>query len=259
MNTLFNNPKETFYRVLSIVLSSLFFSFIPLLLFLIYMSHHSFFSYDFFSEGVFGLKVFFIFASLSVFLTSLALFGSIVPITKRYMLRKEQKIENEDKVALCVSIPINIFFIALFSYFAYVGEHGFRILYIFVITFFISLHLASLIHAKPSNQLKSLIGLICIITFMSLAFSKEASSALASGLRNYGVGGEINVALKPKFFNKTVIHGTLILLSPKYIYIKLNDSDDLSTIDRTHFDVITKTNYLRTEKDDKKNIKEKEK
>jgi hypothetical protein len=103
----------------------------------------------------------------------------------------------------------------------------------------ISFHVAFLLHAKPNEQFRTLVALIFIITFFSLHLREQAASSIANGLRAFGVGGEIDVALVPKALEDKSIKGKLILLSPKHIYIIFDDSEDVSVIDRARFDVIT--------------------
>ncbi|MDO8291770.1 MAG: hypothetical protein Q7T29_02705 [Gallionella sp.] len=236
-------PKEVIYRALSIVLSSIFFANIPLLLFLIYMGYHGFFSYDFFSEGVFGLNVFFFLTSIFVLITSMALFWWVVPLVEKWK-------KGKFKVLPFIGIVLfNLFFVIIvIGTFPRNGDF-FRVAYICAIGLFVSLHIAFLLHAKPKEQLISLIVLILIITFLSLHLREQASSVLSIGLKAYGVGGDIEVVLAPKLIAEEQLNGKLILLSPKHIYIKLEGSDDISTIDRTRFDVMTTKNSKQLNKD----------
>jgi len=235
--------KEVIYRALSIVLSSIFFANIPLLLFLIYMGYHGFFSYDFFSEGVFGLKVFFFLTSIFVLITSLALFWWVVPLVEKW------KKGNFKLLPFIGIVLFNLSIVAiLFVTFPKNGDL-FRVAYVCAIGLFISIHIAFLLHAKPNEQLRSLIAVMFIITFMSLYFREQASSVLANGLKTYGVGGNIEVALVPKILADNELKGRLILLSPKHIYIKLDDSDNVSTIDRSRFDVMTTKHNKKLNKD----------
>ena len=228
-----NDRKEIMYRALSIALSSVFFSHIPLLLFLIYMGHYGFFSYDFFSEGVFGLKVFFFITSIITLLMSLALFGWIIPIVEKW---KKGKFNIWQFVGF---FTFNLFFcLIVFISFPKNGD-VFGITYIFTIGLFLSIHISFLFHAKPNEQFATLIGVIFIITFMSLHLREQASSMLANGLKSYGMGGGIEVSLMPKMLANEKLNGKLILLSPKNIYIRLDGSEGVSTIDRSRFDVIT--------------------
>ena len=239
--------QEILFRVLSIALSSLFLANIPLLLFLIYMGHYGFFSYDFFSEGVFGLKVFFFLTSVLVLITSLALFWWIVPLVEKWK-------KGKFKILPFIGIVIfNLFFLfILIVSFPRNGDY-FRIMYICAIGFFISLHFSFLLHAKPSDQFRSLIVVIFIITFMSLHLREQASSVLSIGLQNFGVGGDIEVVLLPEIASEEKLEGKLLLLSPKNIYIKLGESNEISTIDRSRFDILTTKHNKKLNKDAAKN------
>ncbi len=224
--------KKDIYRALSIVLSSIFFANIPLLLFLIYMGYHGFFSYDFFSEGVFGLKVFFFLTSIFVLIISVAFFWWVVPLVKAWKKKKFKWF------GFIITFIVNLLMAILFLM---IPENVdvFRVGFVCTIGLPISVHIAFLLHAEPNEQLKSLIFAIFIITYVSLNFREQASSVLSSGLKTFGVGGNIEVVLEPKILVDNEIRGRLILLSPKHIYIKLGDSDNVSTINRSRFDVMT--------------------
>ena len=232
IESILKNRKETVFRVLSIILSSIFFAHIPLLLFLIYMGHHGFFSYDFFSDGLFGLKVFFFLTSIFVLITSLAIFWWIIPLVEKWT-------KGTFKLWPFIGIVLfNLLFLLIVVVLIRKNGDYFRVAYILAIGFFVSVHIAFLIHAKPSDQFRSLIAVIFIITFMSLHLREQASSVLAIGLKSYAVGGGIEVVLKPKLKQNNNLVGNLLLTSPKHIYIKLDNTEGISTIDRSKVDVI---------------------
>ena len=99
--------------------------------------------------------------------------------------------------------------------------------------------MAFLVYAKPSQQLRSLAVSMIVITSMSTVFYKEhAAFVLAGSLRAFGMGGGIESTIIPKINHENEFSGKLLLLSPKHIYIQLNDSADISILERTRFDVI---------------------
>jgi hypothetical protein len=235
--------KEISYRILAIVISSVFFANIPLLLFLIYMGHYGFFSYDFFSEGVFGLKVFFFLTAIFVLIASLAVFWWVIPLVEWWKKKRF-------KVLPFIGIAIfNLFFtILVIAVFPKNGDL-FKLAYVFGIGVFISFHVAFLLHAKPNEQFRTLVAVIFITTFMSLHLREQAAANLANGLKAFGVGGGIDVALVPKAIEENTLKGKLILLSPKHIYIKFEGSVGVSIIDRARFDVITIEHNKKLNKD----------
>lgn len=232
-NIIAGDKTELAFRVLSIILSSIFFANIPLLLFLIYMGNHSFFSYDFFSDGIFGLKVFFIITSAFVAITSLAVFGWIIPLVQKWK-------KGIFKLWSFIGVVLfNLFFVLIIIVSFPKNGDIFRVAYVLAIGIFITFHISFLIYAEASDQFRSLCVVIFIVTFMSLHLREQASSILAIGLKTYSVGGEIEVTLSPKFKETEPLTGKLMLMSPKHIYIKLGESPDVSTIDRSNFDIIT--------------------
>lgn len=76
-----NVPTEIWWKTLSYILSTFFLvPNITMIMFLIYMAEYNFFSYDFFTEGVFGMKLFFVTTSLFLVITSLAVFSPVLLI-----------------------------------------------------------------------------------------------------------------------------------------------------------------------------------
>ena len=231
---LLKHRKNEMYRAAMVGLSSIFFANIPLLLFLIYMAHHSFFSYDFFSHGVFGLKVFFFLTSIFVVVTSLAIFAWIFPLIKRW---KTGKFSGWAFVGLLI-LNISISSIVLLG-----AEKidWMRVVFIMAIGFFIACHIAFLVYTEPADQWGSLVALAFVVTLMSMQCGEQVSSVLSSALRVYGVGGGIDVSLKATQGEAKPLVGKLILLSPDYIYIKLEGFSGISTIDRSKFDILTQS------------------
>ncbi len=235
LDTMFKDKKELLFRTLSLLLSTIFFANIPSLLFLIYMGHHSFFSYDFFSEGVFGLNVFFGLTSIFVIISSMSLFWWILPLVERW---KKGVFKLWSFLGI---VLVNALFLSLVVITYPKDGDYFRLAYVLSLGLFVTFHISFLCYAKPSEQIRTLTAVIFVITFMSLHLREQASSLLAMGLKAYSMGGEIKVELKPKFDQERTLSGELLLMSPKHIYIKLDQSKEgsVSVIDRSKFDVIS--------------------
>tara|TARA_R110000744_G_scaffold61796_1_gene127379 strand:- start:1898 stop:2656 length:759 start_codon:yes stop_codon:yes gene_type:complete len=233
----FENKEGIFFRILSYFLSSIFFANIPTLLFLIYMGHYGFFSYDYFSEGIFGSKVFFLISIVVLLALSFMTFWWVVPLVEKIVTKKT----SLHSFILILILNLIVFFSLVYG--LYLTENLYKGLYFFVISFFLSLHMGILLYAKPSQQFISLFVMIFVITFMSIQFREQASSLVAIGLKTFSVGGEISVVLTPKFSESDTINGKLILTTPKHVYIKISGSRNISTIDRSKIDEITTINY----------------
>lgn len=229
---LLKHRKNEMYRAAMVGLSSIFFANIPLLLFLVYMAHHGFFSYDFFSDGVFGLKVFFFLTSIFVVVTSLAIFAWIVPLIERW---------KTGIFSIWTFLGFAIFnvFVCFVVLLAMDDIDWLRVVFVTVIGFFITCHIAFLIYAEPADQWRSLVSVIFVVTMMSLRGGEQASSVLSSALKVYGVGGGVEVLLESTRSDVKPLTGKLILLSPDYIYIKRSGSDEVSTIHRSEFNIVT--------------------
>jgi hypothetical protein len=231
------NNEGFFYRVLSVVLSSIFFANIPTLLFLIYMGHYGFFSYDFFYEGLFALKVFFLLSSVFMLIMSMMTFVWVLPIVEKIIKGAT------DWWFFILILSFNLCFLFIFIYRFVSDEDYYKAGYFLMICFFVSLHFSLICYAKPAVQFRSLVVFVFMTSFMSLNFREQAASLVTIGLKTFSVGGEISVNLKRKFNDLDTINGKLILTTPKHIYIKINGSRNISTIDRSKIDEIITINY----------------
>ena len=91
-------PEELIARIVSYFASSLILPNIIFLLFLTYMSHNNFFSYDFFVEGIFGMKLFFLMTIVFIFTFSLFLSSGIISI----ICIKEKKCNVKDNIIIFI-------------------------------------------------------------------------------------------------------------------------------------------------------------
>lgn len=218
LKKMFNEePKELFARVVSYFMSSLILPNIVILLFLVYMSHNNFFSYDFFIEGIFGMKMFFLMTVVFVFFMSLIL-GSGIIVT--FCIKKE-KCKFKDGILIYI---LNLLFLIaiILSVFAnfIVWEWA---LYIILISILINIHISMLLFYNAKYQLYSFASFIFFGFILTTQFSAETARLLSIGLKTFGVGGGVKVTLITN--NGSITEGKLLLISPKIIYLKSNDQN----------------------------------
>lgn len=183
------------------------------------MAHHRFFSYDFFAEGVFGMKLFVLATIIGLVITTFALFGSGI------LLYAKKKGSNIPWHILAVAAFLNLLFLALVatSLFNPAGR-DFTLLIIFT-TLYLAIYFGVFFFARIKAKILLIISLF-FVTFGVIAASPDSSAKLlGNGLRTFGVGGEIPIEV---FSDEEVITGKLILLTPKYIYFKEEPVGQLS-------------------------------
>lgn len=208
-----NNPKEFIYRLISIVLSSFILPNIILLLFVVYMSYGNFFSYDFFIDGVFGMKLFFVVTIFTTFIMSLMFTGGIIAILgkKKY----QYSILKEWWWVFLLNILILIIFI-LGALSKLIPWEWF--IFLFIISLAICTHLSIMLFYNAKNQLISFIIFMFIISFFTIFLSEQTARLLSMGLKSFGIGGYIDTEIRIK--DDKIEKGKLILLTPKTVYIK---------------------------------------
>ncbi len=208
-------PKELLVRVISYFISSLILPNIVLILFLVYMSHNNFFSYDFFSEGIFGMKMFFLTTVIFIFVISLALFSWII----LFFCTKKEKCNLKDSI---IVYTINFLFLLLIilSVIAKIIIWEWAA-YIIIISILINVHISMLLFYRARHQLISFASFIFFGFMLTTQFSGETARLLSIGLATFGVGGGIDITLTTD--QNSTTSGKLLLLSPKTVYLKSND------------------------------------
>lgn len=204
-------PKELLARLVSYFISLLILPNVVILLFLVYMSHYNFFSYDFFVEGIFGMKMFFLMTVVFLFFTSLMLTGGIIVAFMYY----QKKCKFSDGIIIYI---INLLFFIIIISSAW--EWAF---YIICLSVLVNLHISMLLLYNAKYQLYSFISFIVFGFILTIYFSTETARLLSIGLKTFGAGGGINVTLTTN--NNSIVKGKLLLVSPKIIYLKSNDQN----------------------------------
>jgi len=219
-------PTEFWWRGLSYILSTLFFvPNITLIMFLIYMGEHNFFSYDFFIEGVFGMKLFFLTTAIFLFITAIIIYSPIFLALAIKKAKKDKKIPK--------SACLTVFFVSGLTWFmiiykAYNGADLYRMAFILGICFFIAGHLATLIFHNAKTQFISLFAVTAGIIFFSVNYPAQSSKAISIGLQAYGVGGDLPISITNSQ-SEAIIKGKLKLITPKNIYFSPENGGGVAT------------------------------
>lgn len=216
--------SATVEGVLAAAASSLFANlvFLPLLsiaLFVNYMAQHDFFSYDFFLEGVFGMKLFVVSMLIGLIVTSFGLFGSGL------LLYARKRGRSVNKSLIVVVYIINAFFVLLVGLKFFDPESREYTLFIFLLAIYLCGHFGVFFFASFKFKVGSLV-LLFVVSFWGVFSEQEfAEKLLSIGLRSFGVGGQIPIEI---YSEDGKVTGTLILLTPKYVYYKEDHDKALS-------------------------------
>lgn len=225
------NPKEFLYRLLSILLSSLILPNIVILLFVVYMSHGNFFSYDFFIDGLFGMKLFFMVTIIMTFFMSLMFAGTII------VFLGKKKYQYSAWKSWWLVILLNILMIFAFasaSYSKIIPWEWF--IFLFIISIAICTHISIMLFYNAKNQLISFIIFMFVISYFTISFSEQTSRLLSLGLRSFGIGGYINTEITVK--DDKIKKGKLILITPKSIYLRPIDSEGVEIFQLNYIESI---------------------
>ncbi|EKB3555257.1 hypothetical protein ONY95_004633 [Vibrio parahaemolyticus] len=214
--------EEFWWRLLSYFLSA--FVVVPniaLLIFIVYMAEYDFFSYDFFIEGIFAMKWFFITTVLFLFVSSILIYSPIIFV----FLYKKRAVKS--KFLWSFFTLLSVWFWILIFLELWGGNDMPRILFVLFICFFSSVHIIALTCYPAKNQFVSLGVLVMVVVFSCFNYPTQVAQVASIGLKSFGVGGDVSISFtEPK--TKANITGKLKLLTPKNIYLKSDSSEGIS-------------------------------
>jgi len=223
-----NKPKEFWWKGLSYLVST--FVLVPniaMLLFLVYMAEYNFFSYDFFLEGVFGMKWFFITTIIFLVVTASVFYSPMIFL----FLYKKRNV-----VVWPLWIIYGILSVVFWGYagnLVFSGSSPERVIFLVAICFVISVHLVTLTCYDAKTQFFSMGSLIVVIVFSSFNYSRQVAEIVSIGLKSFGVGGDLSVVVKDDK-SGAESSGKLKLITPQNIYMIADDSNNLSVYSLNH-------------------------
>jgi hypothetical protein len=151
-----------------------------------------------------------------IVVVSLSIFGGILPIVKWKFGGSFDWVF----FIFFVFISIVVFPIIVRSALDGSEEHFQNAVVLVAVSFFISLHIASLISTPPSWQIRSFKAMVFVLISLCVIAPSQFIQILKAGLRAYGVGGGVPVVVESQTDHKTPIQGELLLLSPNFAYLK---------------------------------------
>jgi len=217
------NWKKLGLRIIFFLVSSAWFAVFPVYLFVLYMYERGFFSYEFFIDGIFGLKAFFLTIAILIVIISVYLYGFLVLSRWTYISYvKSGKLSWDIRILFWISLAVAGFFhLWLFSMsLALDNPH----LYASFTTmaFILALYACSFIRKSKregaTNWIPSAVFLF--VSFSLPIFNTDSVAiALETGLKNFNVGGGKPVVVFDNESKETV-KGSLLLWAPEFVYIE---------------------------------------
>lgn len=217
--------SEILMRVLIGIATVFWMAILPLYLFVIYMIKNKFFSYELFVDELFGVNVFIFTFLFSIFAISVAFFGFMIFLKLGV---KQQKYENKNSwrplfyFFLFISFVVNF----LFWVTAIANDKVEIASWIFLLSFFFFVFIYTFVgHNFKANiqNWKSPLALVVATVILPILSTNITSEMVASSLRNFRIGGEIQAEIFDTKTDKLMSSGKLIFLSPKSVYLNKNN------------------------------------
>ena len=219
-------PMQIGIRILVALITASWISFIPFYLFLIYMYHNDFFSYDFFVEGVFGLNIFIIASALFLVFMSLYFYGFIL-VAKLGIIEQKKKKKNSYRWGAWALFLLSL----LMHYFLFIVALSQNKLYMLfwimgasaIFTTFFYSFIGHGIKYNTKNYLAPI--LFIAVSILVPFFQQSATSGMVSiGLKGFNMGGGKSISIEDisNKVNPRTIEGKLTLLTPNNAYLKSN-------------------------------------
>ncbi len=224
------NWQKLSMRFLCLIISSIWFSVFPVYLFVIYMYEKGFFSYEFFVDGVVGLKSFFFAAAIVTVLLSFYLFGFILVAKNIYVdYVKTGAFSWAARFALWASFALAAFI----HYLLFFLSLSYDDLVVYkanvVMAFVIILYVSSFIIVRKSESATNWIpsAAFLFVSFSLPLFSMDSvAKVIDAGLRKFNVGADKEVKIYEGSNNNLIASGKVLFWSPDFIYFTSQDGEN---------------------------------
>lgn len=219
--------KQIAFRVLFGFIFASWVGFLPTYMVVHYMIDKHFFSYDIFTQGLFGINSFVFVSGVILLFLSFALFGFIPFMWASFYHNRIKKEVNGHRVAAWSFFVVAVFFhILLFvntvkdidTYFIFccVG---------LTISILPCLFIGQPLKKRIFNWIPSFI-FIFLTAILPLVSQDTNSRIVSLGLKTFRIGGMVEVSAKSKRSLEELVQGKLILQTPQNLYI----SDDKNLV-----------------------------
>ncbi len=206
--------EDSTYHILAFLISSVLFPTIPIIWFIVFMKEKMIFSYDFFTNGMFGLSIFFFISLILLLLFGFLLVGSVV-----FLVIIIYKIKEDSS--------INYLYLYLFFFmfiFNILGNYTIKLpegffVYIFIFNLFLFLHIGVLSIGKGFDKFITLIIFIIVFSISTNYYQTIISSFIEYGLLQFRMGGNIKTKIIDMKNHENTLEGNLTLLTPNKVFL----------------------------------------
>jgi len=222
-------PIQIVIRVFVALITAGWISFLPFYLFIIYMHENSFFSYDFFVEGVFGLNTFIAATAILLIFMSLYFYGFLLFLKLGIQQQKEEG-KNGYRFITWMFILVSILMHGVFFELSLVNDKPYLVIWLMGISAVFCVFFYSFVGHGFKKSLQNWLSPILFIAasiFLPFLYQDVTSEIVSMGLRGFNMGGGKNIQIVDRSQNRqaeTKDVGKLILLAPKNAYIKNSDN-----------------------------------
>ena len=217
-NWLLNNNNT--YRIILWFANPIAYSTLPIIAVIMFMSENKIFSYDFFTNGVFGLNTFFIFSTLAILFIGFFLVGFIIPLIaliKQLLNSIKIKEKPDNIIMLLILLLINISL--NYALWNNIQEHSAQKTF-FIAGILVYFHISILIYCSPKIKLISLIFVTGFLYLLMFLNPTNTSDFVKFGMNKFNITTNTNIIIYNDTNNTHQIsEGKLILLTPNKIFI----------------------------------------
>lgn len=251
INRISDGTKELIFRIISWLLSSfLFFSVLPIFMFVIYMREKLIFSYDLFTSGLFGINVFFIYGILIILIFAIAMTSSLFvgiawfteakckknskidesPRFCKYQSRDDK--DTDKKKNKGTSGELIFLFLAFLAFNILVitgiwlkdSKLMYELLFFVLISAILTLHFAIVVFMRAKYSIFSLLFFFPLSIVLLYTNGAKTAEIVSLGLRSFN-SAQKEVTIRD-MNNTPIINGTLLLLSPENIYVHTQENNE---------------------------------
>ena len=214
--------KSFLYRAIVAVVSGLWFSFLPMYFSILYMAERKFFSYEFLTDDVFGMKTLVISGVALLFVVSLYLFGFLPLFRIALSEGRKSGAFGSSRWLTWGAIVVAALMHLLLFYGAvsaskpklYFGTSAFA----FIVCAYMSSFIGGSLREKLSNWFPTAV-FVGFTAFFPFVHKDVTADLVEIALRQFRVGGGIPVKVRIFESQEIAVDGRLLLMTPKNLYI----------------------------------------
>jgi hypothetical protein len=165
------------------------------------------------------------------------MFGSIITtaLTWKYQQQKTDKEEKNFKSVIApngIFIVLNLLVILPVIWITINADKKGIYIFIFLTSLFLVILIASLVAGTARFYFKVVVLITGAMYLMPFLYPQESSVFLSDGLRFFGSGNVSVCLISTDRQSPFEMKGELVFLSPKYVYLKKSETDQLMIVPR---------------------------